>query len=204
MIYRHDFFRTEIALIENQSLRDFVEWFIDHKMPLWFWTSRASSTGKYHPKFTKEEGGLVKHCKAVAQMAYELCRNEAITKTDSENTLSDFAVVAAILHDCAKYGTGTTASHHDYKQHDRNGANLVADAWKEFFQAPIPKGIYNAILRHMGQWGTEAPVEPLDMVVHLADYVTSRTMLDCPEIVRDYHEVYGELPFYWGDEEKGG
>lgn len=108
MIWKHDFFRTEISLIQNEEVKRFTEWFLDNKMPKWFWESRASSTGKYHPDFTKSEGGLVKHCKAVAQMAYELTRNSSFGFPD-DPLMRDYVVCASILHDCAKYGTGSEA-----------------------------------------------------------------------------------------------
>lgn len=194
MIWKHDFFRTEIALIQNEDIKRFTEWFLDSKMPLWFWESKASSSGKYHPEFTKTEGGLVKHCKAVAQMAYELSNNFSFGFPD-DPLMRDYAVCASILHDCAKYGTGNEANHKYYSKHDLNGSILVSNSWEEFFHTSCPKEISDPILRHMGQWGTESPKTPIDLVVHLADYVTSRPMLDYPEIVRDYHEVYAELPF---------
>ena len=196
MIWRHDFFRTEISLIENEEIQKFTEWFLDSKMPLWFWTSKASSSGKYHPAFTKGEGGLVKHCKAVAQMAYELARNASFNLPD-DPLMVDYAVCASILHDCAKYGTEKNLNRRVYKKHDLNGSILVANSWEEFFHTSCPKEITDPILRHMGQWGTEQPKTPLDKIVHLADYVMSRTMLDCPEIVNDYHEVEEELPFIY-------
>ena len=49
MIWLHDFFRTEINLIQSDEIKQFTEWFLDNKMPKWFWESRASSSGKYHP-----------------------------------------------------------------------------------------------------------------------------------------------------------
>lgn len=92
-------------------------------------------------------------------------------------------------------GQGVKQNHKYFSKHDLNGAILVSSSWEEFFHTSCPKEIFNPILRHMGQWGTESPKTPIDLVVHLADYVTSRPMLDCPEIVKDYQEVYNELPF---------
>ena len=58
----------------------------------------------------------------------------------------------------------------------------------------------------MGQWTTDKadrPFTPIDRLVHMADYMASRSFIDIPEINADYNdkaeldEISPELP--WED-----
>ena len=59
------YFEREIALIKNEDYRKFIIDYLDNECPSYFWEIGASSSGKYHPKFSQGEGGLVRHTKAV-------------------------------------------------------------------------------------------------------------------------------------------
>lgn len=49
-------FSAELQLIKNQDLRAFAEYCLA-RVPEYFFTIPASSTGKYHPPFSLGRGG---------------------------------------------------------------------------------------------------------------------------------------------------
>ena len=46
-------FERELNLIVNQDLRMTVKCYMEEATPDYFWTDGASSSGKYHPKFSQ-------------------------------------------------------------------------------------------------------------------------------------------------------
>ena len=67
-------FERELNLIVDEELRMITKAYLDEKVPPYFWEIGASSSGKYHPKFSQNDGGLVRHTKAVVMFAEELLR----------------------------------------------------------------------------------------------------------------------------------
>ena len=67
-------FERELELIVDEELRMVVKAYLLERVPDYFWTDGASSSGKYHPQFAQGEGGLVRHTKAVVMFAEELLR----------------------------------------------------------------------------------------------------------------------------------
>ena len=190
MKYKSDFFEREIQLIESVDLQDFVRFYFDEKVGDWFWKSGASSSGKFHPQFTKGEGGLVKHTRAVAWMCEELLKMSSYAYMKSE--YKDYARVACLLHDTCKYGTGDTEDKDCYKNHGAIAAERVRLAWDEFgFEGEAPELLLMAIRSHMGQWvedRNDRPFTNIDRLVHLADYIASRSFWDIPELVEQYKD----------------
>ena len=202
-IHKSDFFGAEIALLADTRKQEFVRWFFEAKCPKWFFESAASSSGKYHPDFVQGFGGLVRHCKAVAQMAAELCRNPIFGNDPKDEVFQDLVIIAAMTHDCAKFGMTDVYEPWAYKHHEVHGAELVAMAWEEFFSEDCPEILYDSIYTHMGTWTSSAdrePSAPHEKIVALADYVTSRKMVNVPGIAADWEEVNNDLPFYFGEE----
>ena len=68
---KQEVFENEIVLIKDEDIRDSLRTLID-KIPDYFFTIPASSTGKYHPLYATGDGGLVRHTKAAVRMANEL------------------------------------------------------------------------------------------------------------------------------------
>lgn len=193
-----DFFETEIQMIESIELQDFVRFFFNERVGAWFWSSGASASGKFHPEFTKGEGGLVRHTKSVARMCEELLRLNTYAYMKDE--YKDFARVACLLHDTRKYGAGNEMDKNCYKEHGALAANDVAIAYKEFFNKECPEYLLSAIRSHMGQWVTnkeDRPFTNIDRLVHMSDYIMSRPMLDCPDVTKDYNDTIN-LPFQVG------
>ena len=189
MKYKSDFFEREIQLIESVDLQDFVRFYFDEKVGDWFWKSGASSSGKFHPQFTRGEGGLVKHTRAVAWMCEELLKMSSYAYMKAE--YKDYARVACLLHDTCKYG-GLEENHDCYKIHGELAADTVAHAWFEFFGGShCPELLTMAIRSHMGQWTEnreDRPFTNIDRLVHLSDYIASRSFLDIPELVEQYKD----------------
>lgn len=186
---KSEFFEREIQLIESVDLQDFVRWFFDEKVGNWFWKSGASSSGKFHPQFTKGEGGLVKHTRAVVWVCEELLKMSSYAYMKPE--YKDYARVACLLHDTCKYG-GLEENHDCYKIHGELAADTVAHAWFEFFGGShCPELLTMAIRSHMGQWTEnreDRPFTNIDRLVHLADYIASRSFWDIPELVEQYKD----------------
>ena len=188
----YEFFKREIANIADEQKRHFVEWYFQTKVGAWFWESGASASGKYHPTFTKGVGGLVKHTRAAEMFLEELLHLNTYAYILDE--YKDFARIAILLHDTCKYGTADTENHDCYRIHGRLAADNVAAAWEEYFNAPCSAFLHHAIASHMGQWVEDKEDKPftnIDRLVHLADYIASRSFLDIPSLSTEYAEDTG-------------
>ena len=207
---KSQFFDHEIEFIQSEELRDFVRYYFDCWTPAYFWTIGASSSGKFHPAMSQGEGGLVRHTKAVAWFCEELLRMSQWAYLTDER--KDYARVACLLHDTAKYGK-SEYDKEQYSHHGENASELVEQAWNEYFDkwenpdVRCPYELTQAIKSHMGQWTHDKanrPFTPVDRLVHLSDYVASRAFINIPDITTDYNnkaeldEISPELP--WEEE----
>lgn len=180
-------FENEIQAIQSEDFRDFVRFYFDEKVGDWFKKSGASSTGNFHPKFAQGEGGLARHTKAVVMFCLELLRLSSYAYMKDE--FKDFAIMACLLHDTCKYGMEDEVDKTCYKIHGELAANKVSQAWFEFFGAPAPELLCMAIRSHMGQWTENKDHRPftnIDRLVHLSDYIASRSFIDIPQISEEY------------------
>lgn len=187
-------FEREINLIVDEDLRMMVKSYMEEGTPDYFWTDGASSSGKYHPKFSQGEGGLVRHTKAVVMFAEELLRMSSYAYMKEE--YKDYVIAACILHDTCKYGM-YEFDKSEYKNHAVNAAERFNDWCYEEGYCPHFL-LLNAIRSHMGQWSTEKEDRPftnVDRCVHMADYMASRSFIDIPSITEEYNVVTNELPF---------
>ena len=57
---------TELNLIQNEQLKTLAQRLV-LKLPDYFFTVAASSTGKYHPAYSLGTGGLLRHTKAAVR-----------------------------------------------------------------------------------------------------------------------------------------
>lgn len=196
-----DFFKRELSLIKSEELREVVRSYMDDYTPDYFWTDGASASGKYHPMFSHNIGGLVRHTKAVVMFAEELLRMNTYMYMREE--YKDYVIAACIVHDTIKYGNSEDINKDEYKNHARNAAAAFAD-WCKDKAYPVSEILLNAIISHMGQWSTDKndrPFSPVDRCVHLADYMASRSFIDIPCIINEYNEIanqtedFSDLPF---------
>lgn len=197
-------FAAEIAAIQNIELRDFVEFFLEERTPAYFWTCGASSSGKYHPKFSQGEGGLVRHTRAACILLEECLRLSPFCYLSDKR--KDYARVAMILHDTRKYGRENEIDKTQFANHAVNAAAAVENAWREFFDNSdgCPEFLLSAIQCHMGQWSEPdyRPFTNIDRAVHMADYWASRSMIEIPGLMEDWERIEGvgafapdDLPF---------
>jgi len=162
----------ELKLISNPEIAKATSEILE-KAPKKFWILPASLSGKYHPEDERKEGGLIKHTKKVIKIASYLCN---IYEINSIN--KDLIIAACIIHDILKYGDDSIDTYSDigktaFKKH---GAALI-DFAKQF----QPDGWHQKILeiasRHNGKWELQ-PRNDLEMIVHIADYLASRTDIE--------------------------
>lgn len=187
-------FERELALIDNKLLSEQVERFLDEYVPEYFWHIGASSSGKYHPKFSQGEGGLVRHTKAVAMFAEELLRMSSYAYMKQE--YKDYVVAACILHDTFKYGSGREIDKEEYKHHGKTAAIAFNNFWCETCSSECSPYLLNAIASHMGQWTPEKEDRPftnIDRCVHMADYMASRNFIDIPQITEEWENCLRTL-----------
>lgn len=186
---KSNLFKTELNNIKDEGLRFFVKTYLEENVPEYFFAIGASSSGKYHPKFSQGEGGLVRHTKAVCAVAEELLRMSSYAYMPE--IYQDYVRAACILHDTAKYGMSAEMNKEEYANHAPRAAVEVAEAWNALFENEAPFLLTNAIRSHMGQWSTDKADRPftnLDRCVHLSDYVASRNFIEMPSIVEDYQK----------------
>ena len=196
------YFEREIELIQNEEYKGFVREYLDNYCPSYFWEIGASSSGRYHPKFSQGEGGLVRHTKAVVMFAEELVRMSSYMYMSEEH--KDFVIMACILHDTCKYGM-TEYNKELYKDHAKNASALVNEAWYDYFGINASGFFLSAIRCHMGQWSEreDRPFTNIDRCVHMADYMASRNFIDIPQITEEYESIKAteqfERPFFRGE-----
>lgn len=191
-------FTKELETIEDTHLREFTRYALANA-PKYFYTIGASSSGKYHPKFSQGEGGLVRHTKAVLKFCNELLNMSPYYELPT--MWKDYARVACLLHDICKYGETEEMDKTQYTDHAINGSIYVDKMWglfhsteEEIYLELAPELITHAIMCHMGRWSEQnkRPISIIDNLVHLADYVASRNFIDVD--FGDSEPISEELP----------
>lgn len=193
-------FARELSLIVDEDLRMAVKGYLIDRVPDYFWTDGASSSGKYHPKMSQGVGGLVRHTKAVVMFAEELLRMSSYAYMKPE--YKDYVIAACILHDTIKYGD-REFDKSEYKNHAKNASKAFRLFCAEYNYPDPHFLLLNAIESHMGQWSTERedrPFTSVDRCVHMADYMASRSFIDIPAITEEWNAIAAaaaeyDLPF---------
>lgn len=175
-------FEKELNYIKDEKIKKVVEQILK-EVPDYFFSVAASSTGKYHPKMSLGEGGLVRHTKAAVQVATDLMTLEMFLPLSD---YFDYVIGCLILHDCLKHGN----PQEQYTRADH--PVLMSDFIKSFKQEndisnPILDRLSQGILTHMGQWNTDyktkreimpKPSTKFQNLVHLCDYIASRKYIE--------------------------
>lgn len=89
---KSEHFTRELDLIVDEDLRMMVKCFLNDRVPAYFWEIGASSSGKFHPVFSQNRGGLVRHTKAVVMFAEELLRMSSYAYMKDE--YKDYVILA--------------------------------------------------------------------------------------------------------------
>lgn len=174
---------SEIGLIQHEGIRTLVQNVLE-ACPTCFWTMPASSTGKHHPAHSLGQGGLVRHTKAVVQLALHLLHMRGILPG---TTAHDTVIAAAILHDCCKKADGEQHTAFDHPQRAADliwqHATLLACAGEDEARDTAARAICSMVSTHMGRWCTSThhrgitlpmPITWQEYLLHTADYLASR------------------------------
>lgn len=181
---RLSLFANELNDIQDNNLRQFAVQLLVNA-PEYFFTVPASSSGKYHPYFAREVGGLVKHTRCV--IFYAECNAESF---NFDSHIKDLTIIAALAHDIKKQGNNNTGSHTVW-EHPELAYNYVLEMQKtnsHLISVEDATIIANAILCHMGKWQHDAqftrgkkafplPTTLFDYAIQSADYMASRVEL---------------------------
>jgi len=176
---KQEVFENEIVLIKNEDIRDSLRILID-KIPDYFFTIPAASTGKYHPGYAQGEGGLVRHTKAAVRMANELF---GIYKFPERT--KDLIIFSLVMHDSVKKGEEESK----YTLFDHP---LVAGEFIKKYKSELKLTkedidfICSAIASHMGRFNTSEysdvilplPKTPEEKFVHMCDFLASRKVIN--------------------------
>lgn len=172
-------FSTELDHIDSEVVLNVVMKALNNA-PDYFWFVPASSTNKYHPKFTLGIAGLVRHVKATVVVATELLSNPMYKDLVP---YKDYIIGALLLHDSCKHGMthegGYTVPEHPLLV--RRLFNPANDNEQYTWDT-----INSLIETHMGYWTTDKdgkevlqpPTTPLQQFVHLCDYIASRKCIE--------------------------
>ena len=178
-------FEKELKCINNKNIREFTEKAIS-KLPDYFFVIPASSSGKHHPAYALEEGGLVKHTKATIGIATDLFRVSSFDNAFNSDE-KDIIITSLLLHDGLK--SGKVKQKYTVAEHPL----LVADMLEEdneinsCVDEEILSKITKNIRSHMGQWNKDyktkkeilpKPKGVMANFVHLCDYLASRKRIE--------------------------
>lgn len=182
---RINLFNQEINYIKDSRVKESLVYMIE-KLPDYFFTIPAASTGKYHPEYAQGDGGLLRHSKAAMRIGYELLSNPAIGDkyTDLEK---DLMLMGLLLHDGLKLGR--PQEKYTRFDHPILMANFIeSEASNLKISKEEVKFVADVIKTHMGVWTTdyngnevlEKPKTKYQNFVHMCDYLASRKCILLP------------------------
>ena len=93
---KSEVFETELNYISDDKIRDSTRYLLE-KLPDYFYTMPASTSGKYHPEFSLGEGGLVRHTKAAVRIAVELFRDNIFNTFEFGEKSQNLIIMAFII-----------------------------------------------------------------------------------------------------------
>ena len=180
-------FEEEINYINSDKFKLFARWILKIA-PEEFYIKPASSSGKYHPEYAKQEGGLAKHTAATIRIGVSL-----FDSIEIDPLSQDIIIVSLLAHDIMKYnGSDRTnfehpllASKYIEEQFDSNKEELEDDikfVYNKYWNDYIKK----AIESHMGRFNTKEghatklplPKNKISAFVHQCDYLASRSFIE--------------------------
>ena len=176
-------FNEEYKFIKNKRYVENLKVLVE-MLPDYFFEIPASSTGKYHPEYSLGKGGLVRHTKAAARIAYELYGTSCVTGIYSDEE-KDLMVVALILHDGLK--SGEEKEEYTRFDHPILIANFIKrNKDKLTFTDSEIEFLCNVISSHMGEWNKDingvevlpVPKNKYQKFVHMCDFLASRKCLE--------------------------
>ena len=187
-------FDVEIGYIKDKEIKEATRKLID-MLPDYFFKVPASSTGKYHPKCSNVEGGLVHHTKLAVRIAQDLMNNGMLFNkfTPREH---DLILLALIMHDGFKHGL--TQEKYVRFDHPIISAEFVRE---HALEVGLTKEdgdlLYDIISSHMGEFNTSnyskvvlpLPKTAIQKFVHMCDDISSKKYCDA-EFDENHNMIY--------------
>ena len=179
---KEEMFLDELEYIKDEKLQDSLLKIIESLPEYWFHVA-ASSTGKYHPKYSLGEGGLLRHSKSAMRIGYELLSDPCIGEkyTDREK---DLMLMALLVHDGLKLGE--KEERYTRFDHPILMANYIIKNQLQYnLEEDDAKFIADVIKTHMGPWTKdyngneilERPKTKYQNFVHMCDFLASKKFL---------------------------
>lgn len=178
----HEQFNKELTYIKNERIKNSLIIMLD-KLPDYFYEVPASSTGKYHPDYASNKGGLLRHTKAAIRIAKELLDNPSLNNFTSDE--KDLILFSLAIHDGLK--SGFKKSEYTLFEHPILISNYIKECKNdlELTEEEITF-ISEAVLTHMGPWTKNykdeeiltPPTSKSQRFVHMCDYLASRKFLE--------------------------
>lgn len=178
-----DLFDVELGYIHDERIREATAKLID-MLPEYFFRVPASSTGKYHPKCSNVEGGLVNHTKIAVRFAKTLLNNAMLFNNFNEHD-QDLIITALILHDGFKHGK--KENRYVCHEHPMIAALFVKEKCIEVgLTEEEGNTLYEAISSHMGVFNTNnysdvvlpLPNTAMQKFVHMCDDLASKKFIN--------------------------
>ena len=176
-------FKIELKYIKSDRIRKSAKSLIE-LIPDYFFKVPASSTGKYHPSFSQNEGGLLRHTKVATRIGKEVLDLDYTNSlfTDDEK---DLLLLAIMLHDTRKLGY----PQEKYTRFDHPllaASSIKENQNKTELTDKEVDFMYKVISSHMGQWNKSnysdielpKPSDKYEFFVHMCDYLSSKKFLD--------------------------
>lgn len=156
----------EIIKIQDDYLYSETLNFFDERVPDYFWTAPASTSGKYHPKDETSKHGLWLHTKRV-NSAYERLTRSLLEQQRMDEEDLDKGRIAVLLHDSFRLGYDDEDNEHTVADHGEIAAQEVKDSG-------LPNEIGEMVKSHDGAWGKgKRPETDMEDIVHYSDMVAS-------------------------------
>ena len=177
-----ELFKEELKQIKDESLKESLIKIIN-KLPDYWFTVPASSTGKYHPKYALGEGGLLRHSKVAMRIGYELLQDECIGGKYTKHE-KDLMLMSLLVHDGLKLGL--PKEKYTRFDHPILMGNFIMDNQEEFNLSEEDANFMNDIIKtHMGPWTTdyqgnevlERPKTKYQNFIHMCDNLASKKFL---------------------------
>jgi len=191
----------EINLIESENIKSFVRAVLLQAKS--FWTVPSSFSGKYHPLDEHNEGGNVLHTKRVVRTAKIISDSYSLSSSER-----DIVYAACLLHDVTKgvsYGDGGSFVYdplHPYtvgmlvKKCQENDKKYTSESSSStlYLDEETVQSILRLVRCHLGPWSPvpeTVPVTYLDVIVHLADNISSKVhnIIDGEDVIEERWKI---------------
>lgn len=178
-------FKEELNYLKNIDIKNSLIKTLN-LLPEYWYEIPASSTGKYHPEYTTNEGGLLRHSKAAMMIGYELLSNPTIGDSYTQRE-KDLLLFAILVHDGLK--SGNPKEKYTRFDHPILMANFIIEN-KQILELSDDDAEFlkEVIKTHMGPWTTDyngneiltPPKTKYQKFVHMCDYLASRKTIIVP------------------------